>query len=161
MRIALIGARGSGKSSVAQLLAAQLGLPCLDTDALIEAMSGRTIAQLFADGSFRERERAVVADALQIERGVVALGGGAVLDPGFAARGWIVIWLTAEPVVLAQRLRDDPVERPSLTGEPADVEIGKVVSSRRDRYQALARYSVATDTLDVGGVVESILAQLR
>ena len=161
MKIALIGARGAGKSTVAQLLAARLGVACIDTDALIEAATGRTIPELFADGSFREREREVVADALSVDAGVVALGGGAVLDPGFDASGWSVVWLTAAPAVLARRLAGDATERPSLTGDPAHVEIESVASSRRDRYDALAQFSVATDTLDVGGVVESILARLR
>ena len=159
--MALIGPRGAGKSSVARLLAERLDVACLDTDALIEARSGRSIPELFADGSFRARERAVVADVLGCDTGVVALGGGAVLDSGFDATGWIVVWLDAAPDVLARRLRADGVVRPSLTGPPADEEIAAVVSSREDRYADLARFSLATDTLDVGGVVESLLARLQ
>ena len=161
MRIALIGPRGAGKSAVAQLLAARLDLPCLDTDALVTALSGRTIPELFAAGTFRQREREVVADALSIERGVVALGGGAVLDPDFDAPGWTLVLLTAAPAVLAQRIASDPTERPSLTGRPAHEEIADVVSSRQERYDDLAHFRIATDTLDVGGVVDSILTRLR
>ena len=161
MRIALIGARGAGKTSVGQLLAAQLGVAFLDTDALVEAHSGRSIRELMADGSFREREREVVADVLACTRGVVSLGGGAVLDPTFDASGWTVVWLTAEPSVLAERIRADEADRPSLTGRSAEDEVGAVLASRKDRYAALEQLTVATDTFDVGGVVESLLARFR
>jgi shikimate kinase len=92
---------------------------------------------------------------------VLALGGGAVLDPGFEATGWTVVWLTAEPSVLARRIAADPTPRPSLTGAPAPAEIARVTSSREARYRELAQLTIATDTLDVGDVVESILAHLR
>jgi len=161
VRVALIGARGAGKSAVAPLLAARLGVGCVDTDALVEARAGRTIPELFAAGAFRAWERRVVAEALRAERGVVALGGGAVLDPSFDATGWIVVRLTAAPAVLARRLLADPSPRPSLTGAPPHVEVAEVCASREARYRELAQLTIATDTLDVGDVVESILTHLR
>ena len=79
MRVLLIGPRGAGKSSVARVLAELAGLSHLDTDALIETRTGRTIAELLADGSFREHERAVLGEALARGPAIVAAGGGAVL----------------------------------------------------------------------------------
>jgi shikimate kinase len=161
VRIVLIGPRGAGKSSVAKALALRLGLPCVDTDARIEEQSGRSIAALLADGSFRRLEREAVADALRLDAAVVAVGGGAVLWDGFAgaAAGWTVVALDAASDVLARRIREDECVRPSLTGEPADEEIATVAKERAERYAALAHFSVATDNFDVGEVVEVILGR--
>ena len=83
-RVVLIGPPGSGKSTVGAALAARLGLPLHDTDAAIEAAAGRSISDIFIeDGepTFRELERAEVARAVEQEDGVLALGGGAPVDP--------------------------------------------------------------------------------
>jgi shikimate kinase len=161
LKLLLIGARGAGKSSVAPRLAKRLDLPCVDTDAEIVACAGKPIEELFRDGTFREREREVVARALAASRGVVALGGGAVLDPGFDPGEWTVVWLVAEPDVLALRIRRDPTVRPSLTGGAPDAEVAAVLREREDRYRRLAHVTVVTDTLDVGGVVDRIVSRLR
>jgi shikimate kinase len=140
-------------------LAARAGVLFTDTDALVVERTGRSIAALFADGTFREREREVVAEVLLGARGVVALGGGSVLWDGLdaALAGWGIVALHAGPAVLAQRIRDDTADRPSLTGAPADEEIEIVSASRANRYAGLADFSVATDKLDEGQVVEKIL----
>jgi len=70
------------------------------------------------------------------------------------------VWLTAEPEVLAARVRADPAARPSLTGAAPHVEMSEVLASRRKRYAELAQLTVATDTLDVRAVVESVAARL-
>ena len=160
MRILLIGARGAGKSSVAPRLAERLGVPWCDTDAMVTARTGRSIPSLFEDGTFRSHEAGAVSEALAAERGVVAVGGGAVLDPAFDARGWTVVWLVARPDVLARRLRADPSPRPSLTGAPPDEEAERVLADREDRYRGLAHFTIVTDTLDVGSVVDRILTRL-
>jgi shikimate kinase len=80
----LIGYRGSGKSTVARLLAERLGFNWVDADDQIEARAGKSIAQIFADEgqrSFRELEAAVAAELCRRQQTVVALGGGAVLAP--------------------------------------------------------------------------------
>ena len=165
MRILLIGPRGSGKSSVARVLAELAGVSHVDTDALVEARTGRTVAELLADGSFRSHERAVLAAVLGPEErpAIVAAGGGAVLWGGLAdaARGWTVVHLTAAPETLARRIREDPVERPSLTGRAPDEEVADVVASRALRYAALAHFSLATDLFEVREVAETILVRMR
>jgi shikimate kinase len=162
-RVVLIGARGAGKSTVALLLAARLGLPPVDTDAIVERETGRSIADLLADGSFRDRERAVLAHVLAAGPAVVAAGGGAVLWDGFrdAARAWRVVWLDADPEVLARRIRDDARTRPSLTGERADLEVEAVVRARAERYRAAAWRRVDTTALDPAAVVDRIEKLLR
>ncbi|MCX6471160.1 MAG: shikimate kinase [Corynebacteriales bacterium] len=82
--VVLIGFMGAGKSTVGSVLAAHLGVEYLDTDHEIVRRTGRSIADIFAtDGEerFREVETAVISDVLTNHRGVVALGGGAVLSP--------------------------------------------------------------------------------
>ena len=163
MKVALIGPRGAGKSTVAQALAREAGVPCVDTDQRIVERTGRAISELFADGSFRSREREIVGEALAMDEGVVALGGGAVLWKGIdeALAGWSVVLLTAEAEVLAERIRAQGIDRPSLTGAPADEEIAAVSAERANRYSGLADFSVATDNLDEGVVARLILARLR
>src|SRR5690625_6724576 len=78
-RVVLIGPPGAGKSTVGQELARNLGVDFLDTDAVVEERSGRTISDIFledGEAHFRELEQAAVVSALQEHDGVVALGGG-------------------------------------------------------------------------------------
>lgn len=159
----LIGARGAGKSTVAALLAERLGLPLHDTDAIVECETGRSIADLLAAGSFRGHEQAVLARVLAAPPAVVAAGGGAVLWDGFrdAARAWRVVWLDADPGMLARRIRDDPSARPSLTGERADLEIEAVARERAERYRAAAWRRVDTTRLAPADVVDRIENLLR
>ena len=82
--VVLVGPMGAGKSTVAELLGAAWGEPVRDTDRDVEAAEGRSIADIVVDSgeeTFRALERAAVAEALAAHRGVLALGGGAVLDP--------------------------------------------------------------------------------
>ena len=103
----LVGMRGSGKSSMAPLLAARLGMQSVDADAELERQQGRTIARIFAeDGElgFRRIERALLLDdLLQREQHGGGHGGGAVLDAtvqggaarardGLARRAGELIW---------------------------------------------------------------------
>jgi len=81
----LIGPPGAGKSTVAAALAQRWQLEPRDTDTDVETTAGKSVADVFVeDGEphFRELERAAVAAALDEHDGVLALGGGAVLDPG-------------------------------------------------------------------------------
>ncbi|HEX5861219.1 MAG TPA: shikimate kinase, partial [Nocardioides sp.] len=83
-RVVLVGPMGAGKTTVAALLAEAWGVAARDTDADVEATEGRPISDIFVDSGetrFRELERAAVSDALAEHDGVLALGGGAVLDP--------------------------------------------------------------------------------
>src|SRR2546430_1060174 len=79
------GRRRAGKSTVGQVLAERLGAGFRDTDADIVAVQGRAIAEIFVEEGeehFRALERAAVMAALQAHPGVLALGGGSILDPG-------------------------------------------------------------------------------
>src|ERR1700752_1096640 len=108
--IVLTGFMGSGKSEVGRRLARRLGRAFIDTDELIEAHAGKSVASIFADdgeAAFRRLERDAVADAARRGEAVVALGGGAVLDPAnvtvLRAAG-VVICLTARPDAILARV---------------------------------------------------------
>ncbi|HEX3712247.1 MAG TPA: shikimate kinase, partial [Trebonia sp.] len=85
--VVLVGPPTAGKSSVGALLAAELGVPFADTDALVAAVAHKPVGDIFIDDgdrAFREYERGAVARGLEEVRadgGVLALGSGAVLDP--------------------------------------------------------------------------------
>jgi len=83
-RVVLVGPMGAGKTTVGRLLADAWGLALRDTDQDIEEAEGRSVSDIFVESGeeyFREREHAAVLTALTEHDGVLALGGGAVLDP--------------------------------------------------------------------------------
>ncbi len=113
--IVLVGMMGAGKTTVGRWLARRLDRPFVDSDELVEARTGHTVRELFEAGGeagFRAEESAALADALGAPAPVVvAAAGGAVLAPDNRARmrqasdeGGIVVWLHAEPAVLAGRV---------------------------------------------------------
>ena len=108
----LVGMPGSGKSTIGRRLAKALDLPLLDTDAEIVETTGRTIADIFADGEpeFRRIEAEVVRAALAEHDGVVSLGGGAITTPGVreALRGHTVIYLEISAAEGVRRTRAAP-----------------------------------------------------
>src|SRR5260221_5005370 len=107
--IALIGLMGAGKSAVAALLGERLGAAVADLDAMIEADSGYTVAELFAregEPAFRRRESALLDRVTAAGVHVIACGGGAVVDPGPRARlkqRCRVVWLQVSPEASGRR----------------------------------------------------------
>ena len=104
--IFLTGYRATGKTSVAQLVADQLGLEAIDADVFLESEARMTIAEIFeAEGEqgFRERESSVVHQLAQRDELVVALGGGAIVREenrrAIQGRG-VTVWLTASPEII-------------------------------------------------------------
>lgn len=164
MKVVLIGYRGTGKTTVGRLVAARLGLPFHDTDALVEARAGRPIPAIFAaddEEGFRALEREVCT-GLAAAEGVIATGGGAVLDPDNVEalrRGARVVLLEGPPEALA--LRCAPGDRPALTSLPPLDEVRAVLAARRDAYRAAADHCVWTGCRtpeEVAGLVMAALA---
>jgi shikimate kinase/3-dehydroquinate synthase len=122
----LVGGMGAGKSTVGALVARARGATFADADAEIERRTGAPIAELFArDGepAFRARERDVARDlVLAPDAGVVALGGGAVLDPAtreLLAAHATVVWLDLDPAAAWTRVAAEPGLRPLARDESA------------------------------------------
>lgn len=173
-RIALVGMMGTGKSTVAARVASTLGWTCIDVDALIEARTGRAISDIFAtdgEAAFRALEADVVADVLgdgvlgdaavtgQRPTGaVVALGGGAVLTPSTRDRLAdcdAVVWLHAEPAVLARRLAGD-TSRPLLAGDPL-ARLAALAAEREGIYRIVATHDIDVSELGLDDVVTRIV----
>src|SRR5690242_19629036 len=120
--VLLVGPPGAGKTTVGRLVAQRLGVPFRDTDADVEAHAGRTVADIFVDSGeaeFRALERTAVARALAEHDGVLAVGGGAVLDEGTrdGLAGHTVVFLSVEVKDAASRVGFNR-DRPLLLGNP-------------------------------------------
>lgn len=158
MRVYLSGPMGAGKTTLAEEVAALLGLRAVDLDARIEAMAGKTIAAIFADegeAAFRALERAAALAVAREDDVVVALGGGTVVDPEVRRtlhRSGTLVTLTAPVEELARRvgagegrplLGDDPAGRlRAILGARAAAYAechGTVDTSRPGAAQAVAR----------------------
>ncbi len=162
-RLVLVGMMGAGKTTVGRALADRLGWAFVDTDAEVEAATGRSVEERFAEAgepAFRADERRALATALS-DGGpvVVSAGGGAVVDEGsrrLLSRSATVVWLRADPTTLAARVGDG-TGRPLLAGGAA-AGLAALDARRRPLYAAVADVVVDVDDLDVDGVVGRVLA---
>jgi shikimate kinase len=167
--IALIGYRGSGKTAVAQALAARLGWDWVDADVEVELRAGKSIAAIFADDGethFRDLE-AIVVDLLALrERTVIALGGGAILrevNRKAIGRCGAVVWLQASVETLQRRIDADPAtaaRRPNLTALGGQAEITRLLAERTPHYQACATLEVDTEAKGPADIADEIVAAL-
>jgi shikimate kinase len=155
--LVLIGMMGVGKTSVGRRLALRLGRQFLDTDTLVEAEAGCSVAEIFAaegEPAFRARENAAVRRALESDPyAVIAFGGGAVLEPanrGLARELALVVWLQAPARELARRVsaslrRSGGTARPLLTsGRSPEQVLDELARTREEAYRAAAHVLVDT-----------------
>ncbi|GAA2105261.1 shikimate kinase [Microlunatus panaciterrae] len=157
--VVIVGAPGSGKSTVGALLAARLGLTFRDVDAVIEAEVGKPVAEIFADDGepvFRALEEATTLRLLA-EDGVLSLGGGAVISPEIRAalKGREVVWLQVGPAQAAKRVGMTEA-RPLLLGNVRGRLI-KLLAERTPLYAEVASQSVPTDDRSPEEVVRIIV----
>lgn len=164
MKIVLTGFMGTGKSVVGRRLAERLAVPFVDLDDAIEAEAGMTIAEIFAsegEPGFRRRERELIATLANRQSGVVATGGGAVLDPENIRNlktGALLVCLAAEPTVILQRLGAD-THRPLLQTSDRLARIRELLEQRASAY-AQADLSIDTSKAGIEEIVDRIVCHL-
>ncbi|MGC0271542.1 shikimate kinase [Pseudactinotalea sp. Z1739] len=160
----LVGPPGAGKSTIGRMVAEVLEVPFADTDAIVEQTSGRTISDIFiVDGeeTFREMERRAVQEALATHEGVLALGGGAILDERTRAdlAAHTVVFLSVGLADAAKRVGLNTA-RPLLVGSPRR-QWQELMQARRPLYLEVADAEVSTAGLSPTQSRDAILAVLE
>ncbi|MBC2905975.1 3-dehydroquinate synthase [Streptomyces cupreus] len=162
--VVLVGPMGVGKSTVGQLLAERLGVGYRDTDEDIVAAEGRTIAEIFVDegeAAFRAIEKQAVHQALAEHDGVLALGGGAILDEDTRAllAGQRVVYLSMDVEEAVKRTGLNAA-RPLLAVNPRK-QWRELMEARRHLYEQIATAVVATDGRTPEEVTQAALDALE
>lgn len=169
--LVLVGMMAVGKTTAGEAVAAALGRRFYDSDQLVEGRTGRTVRQIFAadgEAAYRRHETDALLDALaEREPSVIAAAGGVVLAPTNRAAlrrpGVIVVWLRAEPAVLAARVAaaGGPGHRPLLDNDDPDGTLTRLAAEREPLYREVADAVVDVDALAPGAVAERVLALAR
>lgn len=166
MNLYLIGYRGSGKSSVAPLVAKQIGWTAIDADDVVEDESKMSIAEIFSkfgESEFRRRETQTISELSEQKGYVVSLGGGA---PTFQPNRKLIsgsgktVWLKADVDTLWQRISGDETSdqrRPDLTDQGGREEVVQLLAKRSPVYAACADYTIDVDRLSPEEIAERIV----
>jgi shikimate kinase len=160
----IVGPPGAGKTTVGQAVAALLGVDFADTDHLIEQRAGKPIPEIFFDDgepAFREFEVAAIAEALTSFDGVLALGGGAILNEGTRAllAGHTVVFLSVELSDAVKRVGLG-AGRPLLSINPR-ATLKFLMDQRRPLYVSVATHTVATDARPPEDVAAEVAALVK
>ncbi len=163
--IILTGFMGTGKTTLGRLLAERLGYEFIDTDTLIEAQIGQTIAELFqteGEAAFRKLESKLVEELAQKEGLVIATGGGLVLDPknvAILSESGQIICLTASPEEILARVSKQQDVRPLLQEEDPQAKIIELLQQRDSTYRQFTQLS--TSDLPLNELVNEILTLIQ
>ena len=163
----LIGYRGTGKSTVARVVAARLGRPWCDADQLLEQTHGKSIRQIFADegeAGFRAKEAAILQGLSTRTTSVIATGGGVVLLPENRAllKQGHVVWLQAAPEAIWRRLQADAAtaeRRPNLA-QGGMAEIEQLLTQREPFYRECAQHVVDATSASPEAIADDIAGWL-
>lgn len=175
MNVYLIGYRGSGKSTVAPLVARALSTGAhvwktVDTDDIVEADAKQSIADLFAkfgESDFRRRESDVIEQLASQSALIVSLGGGAPLletNRQLISNSGRVVWLRGQPELLWKRISQDQTtkqRRPNLTKRGGFNEVVQLLSQRSPVYEACADYTIDVDALSPEEIADRIVNQFQ
>jgi shikimate kinase len=168
--LVLVGLMGAGKTTVGERCAELLDRTFLDTDQLVEASTGMSVAELFrhdGEAQFRLLERDAITDACASPVPLVlACGGGAVLDPENRRRlraAGLVVWLRASPAVLDERVgAQGGADRPLLSGSTSTTTTLERLSRQREpAYEATAHRRIDTEGRTVDDVAAAVIEEYR
>ncbi len=161
---------GAGKSKVGRLVAEQLTIPFVDTDDLIEARTGRSIADIFStdgEAAFRRIETEAIVEALSGDQKVIALGGGAATREEnweiIERAGAFTVYLKASPSTILERVADH-THRPLLAGLTRDEMLAKItrmLAEREPRYERARLVIPTNNTIDKHAMAERVFEILR
>lgn len=162
-RLVLIGPPGAGKSTIGSRVADRLGVSFADSDMVVERVTGRSIADIFVDdgeAAFRDLERVAVAELLVASDGVLALGGGAVLDPRTESDlvGHTVVFLDVGISDAAKRV-GFAASRPLLSVNPR-AQWTALMATRRPVYERVATFTVNTAAREPDDIVAEVVERL-
>ena len=166
----MTGFRGTGKTSVGEILSKSLHCPLVDLDDEIEKTAGKTIREIFSDSgesTFRDLESTCLREVSSGTPTVIALGGGAILrkeNRQLIAQTGLCIWLTADAESLLHRIQSDRSSdrrRPALTSLPALAEVRQLLADREPLYRQSADHWVDTGGRTIQAVADEILALLE
>jgi len=168
--VVLVGMMATGKTTIGRRVATALGRQLYDSDEMIQRRTGRTVAELWEQGgepAFRTLETQVLAEALRAEPpGVVAAAGGVVLAAvnrdelaRVSERGGVVVWLRADPAVLAGRVQPGD-HRPLLSSDPAGT-LRRLAAERETLYAEVADRHLDVGRLSATEATTAILDEVR
>jgi shikimate kinase/3-dehydroquinate synthase len=168
----ITGFSGTGKSLVAMEVALRLNWDFRDTDDEIVKQAGKPIAEIFrqdGEGKFRELERETIRKACQQRQTVIAIGGGAIVDPQnyeLLAKTGLIVCLEAKPETIYERLfreaaRSSKTEVRPLLAVDNPLERIRQLKASRQPYYAKADWTIHTDGLSVSEVAEEVIRASR
>ena len=168
----ITGFSGTGKSLVAMEVALRLNWDFLDTDDEIVKQTGKPIAEIFrqdGEDKFRELERETIRKACQRRQTVIAIGGGAIVDPKnyrLLAKTGLIVCLEAKPETIYERLFREAASNPDREVRPLlavdnPLERIRQLKASRQPYYANVDWTVHTDNLNISQVAEEVIKGLR
>jgi len=168
----ITGFSGTGKSLVAIEVALRLNWDFLDTDDEIVKQAGKPIAEIFrqdGEGKFRELERETIRKACQQRQTVIAIGGGAIVDPQnykLLAKTGLIVCLEAKPETIYERLFREAASNPDREVRPLlavdnPLERIKQLKASRQPYYANVDWTIHTDNLNISEVAEEVIRASR
>ncbi|MBV5259614.1 shikimate kinase [Synechococcus moorigangaii CMS01] len=164
LNIYLIGMMGTGKSTLAEIIAELMNYRSLDSDSIIETLAKQSISEIFAEmgeAEFRQLETQVLKQIAVQTRTVVATGGGIVVSQAnwYYLRQGLTIWLDVPVPILVERLRSD-TSRPLLQNVDLERKLTQLLQQRRSLYAEADLHIQISGNRPPRAVAEDIIAQI-